>query len=923
MKTNAPKILSLTIAACLLFLAPSAPAAPLQTLSGHVPAVVAQLQPTGLLPATNRLHLAVGLAPRNRDALAKLLEDLQDPQSPGYHQYLSLEEFTKRFGPSEGDYQKAMDFAQANGLKVTGRHPNRIILDVEGAAADVEKALHVTLRTYQHPTEKREFYAPDTEPALDLAVPLLNITGLDNYHLPHHVTNRKPVQATAHGAKPKAASGPYGYAPADLRNAYVPGTTLTGAGQNVGLLELGEGHFNSDLTAYESEFGLPPVSVTTVPVDGGFVTQVGSTTECSLDIEMVMAMAPGASIYVFEGPAQGSYNDLLSAMATYTNINIRQFSSSAAGGVIAPNQAGETLLMEMAAQGQSFFAASGDHPAINPAPWPCSDPYLTSVGGTELTMNGSGASYASETVWEFGFGAGSAGGSDSTYASPTWQQGVSMTANGGSHKYRDYPDVAMAADNIDTRYDDGVEAAESGTSAAAPLWAGFMALVNQQAASLGKPSAGFINPAIYAIGEGAVLTPYAFAFHDITTGSNGPYSAVAGYDLCTGWGTPRPGLINVLAGDGVPSYYSVVLNTNDSGPGSLRQAISNAATGAYQFNNSGYVTFSNSLAGATILLTSGALIITNNLTIDASALPGGITINGNQAGSVFVVTNGNVVLTALTITNGMAANGGGISNTASLTVNQCTLVGNSATDWGGGIENYGTLVVNESTLTGNSCGSDGGGGVDNERGLVTLNQSTLSGNNAPSGTGGIYSLGQRGGSITIVNSILSGNTSPSPPNLQAGTSVIIQSGVNLTNGTPLLAPLGNYGDPTPTSPPLPGSPAIDGCTNGTTFTTDQRGYPRIVGIYADIGAVEGVYNSAGPGQLKNVTKLGNGSVSFTLTNYSDMSLTVLASTSLALPFSQWSNLGAVVESPIGSGQYPFTDPQATNSSRRFYTVKSP
>ena len=121
MKTNLLNILRLTLAAFLLFLVPSAPAAPLQTLRGHVPAAVARLQPTGRLSATNRLHLAVGLAPRNLDALQKLLQDLQDPQSPSYHQYLSLEEFTKRFGPTEQDYQKVMDFAQANGLKVSSK----------------------------------------------------------------------------------------------------------------------------------------------------------------------------------------------------------------------------------------------------------------------------------------------------------------------------------------------------------------------------------------------------------------------------------------------------------------------------------------------------------------------------------------------------------------------------------------------------------------------------------------------------------------------------------------------------------------------------------------------------------------------------------------------------------------------------------
>jgi hypothetical protein len=122
-------------------------------------------------------------------------------------------------------------------------------------------------------------------------------------------------------------------------------------------------------------------------------------------------------------------------------------------------------------------------------------------------------------------------------------------------------------------------------------------------------------------------------------------------------------------------------------------------------------------------------------------------------------------------------------------------------------------------------------------------------------------------------------------------------------------------------PPLPGSPAIDAAPF-TTLLTDQRGYPRVLGQAPDIGAAEGVYNPAGPGKLKNVAKLGNGSVSFTLTNYGDMMFTVLASTNLALPFSQWSNVGTVLESPLGSGLYPFTDVQGTNYSRRFYTVES-
>jgi hypothetical protein len=171
--------------------------------------------------------------------------------------------------------------------------------------------------------------------------------------------------------------------------------------------------------------------------------------------------------------------------------------------------------------------------------------------------------------------------------------------------------------------------------------------------------------------------------------------------------------------------------------------------------------------------------------------------------------------------------------------------------------------------------------------------------------------------LTVHNSIVAGNSA----NDISGAGTF--TGVNLTSGDPLLAPLGHYGGPTPTRPPLPGSPAIDPVGGNTTsvFATDQRGSARVVNGIVDVGAVEGVFNPAFP--LTGVTKLGNGSVQFGFNNLSGPSYSVLASTNVALPFAQWSNLGAPVESPAGSGQFQFTDPGATNYPQRYYRVKSP
>ena len=196
-----------------------------QTLPGkHVPAAVAQLTPIGTLPGAQRLNLAIGLPLRNEAELDTLLQQLYDPASPNYRRYLTPEEFTARFGPTEADYQALMDFAKANGLTVTYTHPNRLVLDVAGAVADIEKTFNLTLRVYPHPTEARTFYAPDVEPSVDLAVPILHISGLDNYSLPHPNVRVRPAGVAGQGHAQAPVPGPA--APimgSDFRNGLRPG----------------------------------------------------------------------------------------------------------------------------------------------------------------------------------------------------------------------------------------------------------------------------------------------------------------------------------------------------------------------------------------------------------------------------------------------------------------------------------------------------------------------------------------------------------------------------------------------------------------------------------------------------------------------------------------------------------------------------
>src|ERR1022692_555208 len=165
------------------------PAADRQLLHGHVPKAVSNLKlpPVGRLPATTTLQVAIGLPFRKQGGVSDFLNELYTPGSPNFRRFLTPNQFTEKFGPTEKDYQTLVDFARTNGLTVTCTHPNRKLLDITASVADIERVFHVTMRTYQHPTEARTFFAPDVEPSLDLAVPVLAISGLDSYILPRHL----------------------------------------------------------------------------------------------------------------------------------------------------------------------------------------------------------------------------------------------------------------------------------------------------------------------------------------------------------------------------------------------------------------------------------------------------------------------------------------------------------------------------------------------------------------------------------------------------------------------------------------------------------------------------------------------------------------------------------------------------------------
>ncbi len=638
-----------SVIVCLVFVCASVGrAAERQVLKGTVPAVAAGLISKERLSATQPLHLAISLPLRNRESLNTLLQQLYDPASPSFHHFLTSQQFTTVFGPAVEDYQAVVNFARSKGLTVTATYANRALLEVDGSVATVEKVFHVNMRVYPHPTEKRNFYAPDVEPSLDLNVPVLAVAGLTDYLIPHpasvHVRrlNQRP------NLTPQAGSRSGMYIGQDFRGAYMQGVTNTGTGQSVGLVEF-DSYYASDISSYlntpGSRLNGSSVTLSNVVLPGLTGSPGTGNFEVALDIDMAISMAPGLStIYVYEATNTSSEADAILNRIASDNLS-RQLSCSWTGFTDAGV---EQAFLEFAAQGQSFFQASGDSGEYdtlrNPVQPPADDTNVTSVGGTTLSTSGPDGSWVSETTWSWftqpvnGLSNNAtSGGISPIYSLPAWQTGIDMSANQGSTRFRDLPDVAMVANAIYLVADDGNDYFAGGTSAAAPLWAGLIALVNQQRAAQAQPSEGFLNPALYAIAKGA---NYSSCFHDITVGNNTNLSnstqffSATGYDLCTGWGTPiGAALMNALSPE--PLQISPAAGFAASGPYggpfsviSQNFTLTNAATASFNWSLGISSTWlSASSTGGTLASGGTAAIVSVGLNSVANSLAVGAYTN--------------------------------------------------------------------------------------------------------------------------------------------------------------------------------------------------------------------------------------------------------------------------------------------------------
>ena len=462
-------------------------------------------------------------------------------QLPNKRTVLSRADYEQRHGADPAAVARVQAFARDHGLTVVETSPARRTVILSGTVAAMSDAFGVVLKQYEHPTGKYRGRTGAVQLPADLHDIVEGVFGLDNrpQAQPHFRKRGGQTGIHAHDAGTS-------YTPPELAQLYNFPTGVDGTGQCIALIELGGGFVPADLSTYFKQLNLThQPTVSAVSIGNGSNSPTGDPNgpdgEVMLDIEVAGSIAPGAKIVVYfaENTDAGFLNAITTAVHDQNN-NPSVVSISWGGPESSWTQQAMTSMDEAfqsaAALGVTVCVACGDNGStdgvgdgLNHVDFPASSPFALACGGTHLVA--SNHTVSSETVWnELPNGGATGGGISDVFPLPSWQNGVGVppSANPNKNVGRGLPDVAGDADPYTgyvTRVD-GQPDVIGGTSAVAPLWAGLIALINQQ---IGKP-VGYINPLLYS-------NAGAGAFNDITSGNNGAYSAGPGWDACTGLGT--------------------------------------------------------------------------------------------------------------------------------------------------------------------------------------------------------------------------------------------------------------------------------------------------------------------------------------------------------------------------------------------------
>jgi|GEM_PF-576914 len=461
---------------------------------------------------------------------------------------VSAAQYQADFAPPASAVQAVRGFSAGAGLSVVQQLPGMVV--VQGTAAQVSAALHITLNDYRAGT--RTFYANADDPTVpgSVAAAVAGIVGLTQVEYSAGPAPTTPVPATATGTD---AAQTYGFTPDAVRTAYglIPayGNGVTGAGTDIAVVM--SGAFNpSDVQTFSQTFGLPYnpaqiVAVQAVPQ----VPPTGLDTESTLDVEWAHAIAPGATITEYESgdlsevDLMAAFDKAISGSTAPVAVNM-SFGAAEIALPVADAAAWHALFAEAVARGITPVAAAGDFGAYVPGlplvsvDAPADDPLVLAVGGTHLTLARNNTRIG-ETAYEDlgsapgfqpGLSQASGGGCSVVFSDLTRNEPSSAqhTCPGGA---RPVPDVSMAGQYVELYMTGPGWELANGTSFAAPMWSGLLALAAQRAGH----GLGWVRPVINRLGGNPA------DFFDVTQGGNGLYSAGPGWDAVTGWGSPGNG----------------------------------------------------------------------------------------------------------------------------------------------------------------------------------------------------------------------------------------------------------------------------------------------------------------------------------------------------------------------------------------------
>jgi kumamolisin len=532
--------------------------APIPPLS-ELPAGLTNALPAGVLAPDTTLQLTIGLA-TNRQALADDLAAMYDPSSPHYGHFLTPAEIAQRYGAPQSTIDAVTHFFTSQGFTVVAVSSLHDSLTVSGTILQIAQSLHVVVQNFQQ--QGKTFFAPVGDVTLpsDIQQYITSILGMSDFGQPNPKPTPPPAQPPAckgePGTRPEEIASNYHYT-----DAYNAG--YTGKGISIGVIEFNDDVSEKDLNTFLSCATGGKLHRQLVRVNGGAVaTDDGSTAEAELDFEYLSALAPDAQLVEYQynfcqtiiclpgTPSfAAAYEAVLSKIAQDGRVQVASSSWGADEQFFSRSElfAIDQTIQRMAAEGITLAVASGDCAAFDDGSFgkptvdfPSSDPYALAVGGTVLHTDDNGAR-TSEPAWssakpdksQCNNTWGTGGGVSVVWRQPSWQKGIGVK-NDHSTGFRQTPDVAAAADNLPL-YFQGQWYNSGGTSAAAPIWAAGIALVDQGLLQHKKALVG--GPATFyeLANKGGSLQP----FYDITQGDNIYYKTSTGWDYPTGWGAPN------------------------------------------------------------------------------------------------------------------------------------------------------------------------------------------------------------------------------------------------------------------------------------------------------------------------------------------------------------------------------------------------